>query len=645
MAAGRLILVSVFALPGELEGRWQEIWAMWGLGIRYDFRAAIVGLVPIYLLGLASCFYGGATQVCSWLQKIYSPFLYLAFSLATVANHFYYRTFQKELDVMAFGLKDDDTAAVLSSMVSDYPFFRTMLLVLVVTVSFAWLTRYLWRVLPNIFKGVASPAIKVASLVAFTIVSFMGARGTLLTIPLRQRDRTVSKVPILNNAIPNAVIALDWAWSNYKNVPPYLPVTIEEGAELAMKSLGRGELTESTPDNPYLAKNQPHVVLVVMEGLGSNLLEFDRPGAVDLLGSFRPHMENDFVFRRFLAEDYRTVAALMRILFYCPDMNVTQSLFKSVKIDDSAFDVYKKNGYETVFLHTGLPSWWNMQPYMSVQGVDRTFFSNEFRERYKDTKLDITAGSWGLPDEYIYPLTLELLEKSSKPMFIVIMTLSNHSPFNIPPSYKDRFPIAIDTELLSNFFESKETVGKLLSSYQYANNCIGDFIAAIKGGPLGSRTVVGVTGDHVSAKIKAEHHNGLFLNKAAPFYLYAPKPKLERTKHLYAPERAGSHKDIMPTLYSMSLSGAQYYTVGGRDMLAEKDDPFRAFGYNTRLFMDANGACGIGAEFSNSWHKWGGGWALKPETEAIPEPASEKMQNYEKLYRWQINKRIGGTVK
>jgi phosphoglycerol transferase MdoB-like AlkP superfamily enzyme len=545
---------------------------------------------------------------------------------------------------MIFGLKDDDTAAVLASVMSDYPFFRTMLLVVVVTVSFAWLTHYLWRVLPRYFKGTAHPAAKAALLVSFTIVSFIGARGTLLTIPLRQRDRTVSKVPILNSAIPNAVIALDWAWSNYKNAPPYRPVAAEEGTKLAMEALGRGDLTESAPDSPYLAKNPPHVVLTVMEGFGSNLLEFDRPGDVDLLGSFRPHMENDFVFRRFLAEDYRTVAALMRILFYCPDMNVTQSLFKSAKIGDSAFDVYKRNGYETVFIHTGLPSWWNMQPYMSVQGVDRTFFSNEFREYYKDAKLVINAGSWGLPDEYIFPLTLELLEKSTKPMFIVIMTLSNHSPFNIPPNYKDRFPIALDKELLGNFFESKETVGKILSSYQYANNCIGDFIAAIKDGPLGGRTVIGVTGDHVSAKIKAERHVGLFLNKAAPFYLYAPKPILEHAKHLYAADRAGSHKDIMPTLYSMSLSGAQYYTVGGRNMLAEKDDPNRAFGYNTRMFMDANGACGIGAEFSNSWHRWGEGWALKPETEAVPASVTEKIQNYEKLYRWQINKRIAGNV-
>jgi hypothetical protein len=62
------------------------------------------------------------------------------------------------------------------------------------------------------------------------------------------------------------------------------------------------------------------------------------------------------------------------------------------------------------------------------------------------------------------------------------------------------------------------------------------------------------------------------------------------------------------------------------------------------MFMDANGACGIGAEFSNSWHKWGEGWALKPDAEAVPAPAAEKIQGYEKLYRWQINKRIAGST-
>jgi phosphoglycerol transferase MdoB-like AlkP superfamily enzyme len=385
--------------------------------------------------------------------------------------------------------------------------------------------------------------------------------------------------------------------------------------------------------------------LAVVEGFGANLLEFDRPGEVDLLGSLRPHAKEDFFFKRFLAENFRTMAALTRTLFHCPDMDVTKGLFKKVKLENSAFDIYKQKGYETVFIHTGLPSWWDMQSYLATQGVDRTYFSADFLDRYDDAKLNISAGSWGLPDEFAYRLAFELLEHSSKPMFIVIMTLSNHSPFNVPIGYSDRYPINLDKELLDSFFEREEAARRILSGYQYATNCLGDFIAAVKKGQNGDRTVIGATGDHASAQIKAAYPTGLFLNKASPFYLYVPKSILEHIKHLYEPLRVGSHKDVMPTLYSMSLPGASYYSVGGRNMLAVQDDPARAFGYNIRLFMDVNGACATGDDFSNTWHPWkkgGEGNILSPDPEPISPSVVEKMSNYENLYRWQINARIGG---
>ncbi|MDR2697058.1 MAG: LTA synthase family protein [Holophagales bacterium] len=486
------------------------------------------------------------------------------------------------------------------------------------------------------------PVIKAVLLLGFTFLSFLGTRGTLHSIPLRQRDIFVSKIPILNNAVPNALLALYWAWTDYRDNPSYRPVAVEEGLEFAYKAICQKDLTEKTLENPYLAINPPHVVMVIREGFGSNLLEFDRPGTMDILGSLRPHMEEDFVFRRFLAENFRTAAALTRILFYCPNMNVTRGLFKTVKLDNTAFDVYKQNGYETVFIHTGLHSWWDMRSYMSVQEVDHTYFSDDFIERYKDIKLNMGSGVWGLPDEYAYPLALELLGKSSKPMFIVIMTLSNHSPFDIPHGYKDRFPINPDKEVLNRFFENEETARKILQSYQYANNCVGDFITAVKDSPLGSRTVIGVTGDHASVQLKAKYPDSLFLNKLSPFYMYVPKPILERTNYLYAPERVGSHKDIMPTLYGLSLSNAFYYSVGGRNMLAEQDNPAKAFGYNIRLFMDANGICAIGQDFSNTWHTWRESGSLKLDSEAIPESVAEKIRHYEKLYIWQINARIAG---
>lgn len=54
---------------------------------------------------------------------------------------------------------------------------------------------------------------------------------------------------------------------------------------------------------------------------------------------------------------------------------------------------------------------------------------------------------------------------------------------------------------------------------------------------------------------------------SVPFYLYLPQNL--RDELYYDKNRVGSHKDIFPTLYALSLSGVKYLSLGGRDMPAK----------------------------------------------------------------------------
>jgi phosphoglycerol transferase MdoB-like AlkP superfamily enzyme len=183
----------------------------------------------------------------------------------------------------------------------------------------------------------------------------------------------------------------------------------------------------------------------------------------------------------------------------------------------------------------------------------------------------------------------------------------------------------------------------MLHAFQYAGNCVGDFAAAVKDGPLGDRTIIAATGDHQMRSVKAEYPVDLLLDTAVPFYLYVPKPILEHTPHHYAPERPGSHKDILPTLYALSLSGAPYYSVGGRNLLAERDDPARAFGYNTRLFIDADGVCAIDEAMSGDRYAYGQGLRLGGSLGPVSSVLAEKIRAFGQLRRWQINARVAGV--
>jgi phosphoglycerol transferase MdoB-like AlkP superfamily enzyme len=618
------------------------------MGIRFDFRTATIGFLPLYAIGLIACTHSYATWVWVILQSFWAPFLYFAVSLTTVVNFFYYRTFHNEIDVSVFGLQNDGTKAVMTAALKNYPSIRVILVIAGTTVVFSWITHRAclgfrtW--LPP--SGVWAFFLSIASLLLFSYLYYLGTRGNLRGTPLRQHDRMVSDIPLLNKAVLNAPMALSWAAKNYKDTAPYQPVAHKDGLALAKSAFARENLTDTTPENHWLAENPPHVVSIIMESFASNILDYDEPTNRDLMGSFRQHLDEDIVFRRFISEENHTMLVLARLLFMCPDEKISRSQYKKQKLSGTPFDVYKEKGYETAFIYPGQGSWHDTRAYMSLYGVDHIYYVPDFFEKSLGEKPEMAslASARGLPDEYIFPLVLELLEKATKPMFIVVLTLTNHLPDVPPPNYKDRFPLALDTPSLPDFNTSDSVKRTMLRSNQYSANCVGDFITSIKNSPLADRTVIGAFGDHRMINVRKKPTTGLFLDKAVPFYLYVPKLIQKHVEFHFAPERVGSQKDIFPTLYNLSLSNAQYYSVGGRNMLARQDDPARAFGYNPRLFIDSSGACAIGGDFSGALYNWDNGVTLNPNPEAVPPSVEEKIRAYEQLYRWQINARVAGKT-
>lgn len=60
-----------------------------------------------------------------------------------------------------------------------------------------------------------------------------------------------------------------------------------------------------------------------------------------------------------------------------------------------------------------------------------------------------------------------------------------------------------------------------------------------------------MTGDHNILGVDYAADSDIALARAVPFYLYVPPGY--RGQSTYDPSRPGSHKDILPTLYHLSL--------------------------------------------------------------------------------------------
>jgi phosphoglycerol transferase MdoB-like AlkP superfamily enzyme len=200
------------------------------------------------------------------------------------------------------------------------------------------------------------------------------------------------------------------------------------------------------------------------------------------------------------------------------------------------------------------------------------------------------GNEWGIFDEYLYSFIDEQLRTATRPQFFLVLTTSNHPPFEYPSSYMPR-KMDFSSEFLSRLTVDADLAKKRFHGFQYANQKMGEFLTKIKKSKLNDQTVVALTGDHSYWIAKNVGHDQEFKRYAVPFYIRLPEAYKPANVDV---QKFGSHEDIFPTLYNLTLSD-QTYTKLGQDMLTEHSDAINSSG------IFANKA---GAYHNGKYWKW-----------------------------------------
>ncbi len=628
----RMIFFYLQVDSGMLSGREEDLFRAFWVGSRFDLKVATIGLAPLFLSGLLLAAFRGGFGKLRTVFLYYAAVLFFLLITFSIGNYYYYTTFGNYIDVFVFGLFDDDTGAVLTSVWSDYPVLAALLAVAVITFLMTYIvSRFLrqseyWNIKPMHWS-------LFAVIVVITVFTYAAlARGSLSTLPLKRYHASVSDYDVLNKITPNAFVALEWARADYNKQATFEPVTEEQVVTQMQKVLHQPTPEYTTPENAYLAEHKPHVVMALMEGFGTNVLMEDDAKANDLLGSLRPAFNEDFVFKRFLAGTTATIDTMAMMLFHSNSPNISRSSAQKVKLESSAVLPYKQAGYEVVYITAGNAMWRNLANYLPLQGFDRIVDENTLMREYPESAA--YYGTWGVPDEFAFQYAEKLMEESDKPLMIYLLTVTNHSPFMVPVNYQPK-PVQPGERLNTLLGPMVEHGAALLGAYQYANNALGNFIASVKSSTLKERTIIAATGDHRMRYLEANKPDELAISYSVPFYLYVPEVILNHTDHRYDAQRIGSHKDIFPTLYHYSLSDEDYISLGGKNLLSAGS--IDNFGYNNgRVISEKGVSIPSKSEQIYPWADDGLHNLIQPEHNPDPELAAEyhKLQDY--YLRWQI---------
>lgn len=561
------------ALPETLKNDW--LYAIW-FGLRLDLSIlGYVSIAALVILGSMQAFrFRNRTIRRTLTGYFWTVSILIALFLGS--DMAFYSYFGEHANIMIFGVMDDDTAALLEIAWKNY----NVPLLALIGAAFAVL---LWKGIGYMFRRSeerpippTAISIRIAVFVVLIGASFLAARGSLGHFPISKNIADVSSDPFINQLPQNGVYAITKAYSQYKKSKSddYDLIKMmgykENIAEAFRIHAGErninpadllGSLKHRTLANEGLEKNPPNVVVIMVESFGMPITAYESK-TFDILGRLKKHFDEDILFRNFISGSNGTIASmepfLLNIAARPESTSFGQSRYMQTAFTQAAARVYQSKGYETSYVYGGDLSWRNVGTFFKYQGFDNVEGKGSIVDALGlDAKK--SSHSWGVYDQYAYDFLLQKLSGAKKPQFVYLMTTNNHPPYEIPADYLSK-PLVWSDEMARHMKGDRTLLEKRLHDYAYALDMAGRFMDAIKSDPvLADNTVVVITADNNTIESSMIYDDPVATSKRIPFYLYLP----ERLKpHRIDASAAGSHKDVFPTLYNLTLSNADYTAMG-----------------------------------------------------------------------------------
>ena len=352
------------------------------------------------------------------------------------------------------------------------------------------------------------------------------------------------------------------------------------------------------------ATGKPNIILITVESLSAEYLaHFGNKESIT------PYIDKladgGMLFTNLYATGTRTVRGLEALTLGIPPLPGSSILRRPDNHDMFTIGVpLRENGYKTDFIYGGYSYFDNMKNYF--EGNDFTIIDRSDIPKEKVSYSNV----WGVADENLFDKVIEVADRhhdSKQAFFSLIMTTSNHRPYNFPEGRIDMKP------------------GTRAAVVKYTDYAIGKFIEDAKQKPWFKDTIFVITADHCASSAGRVQ---LPMEKyKIPLIIYAPglvKPSVNNT--------VASQIDIPPTI--LAMTSVNYRSkFFGQDIV--KYPPNRAFistyqllGYikNDKLVVLAPNADPVGYFLLNGEQK-----LAEPDAEMVNEAMSYYQAAYELL--------------
>lgn len=380
----------------------------------------------------------------------------------------------------------------------------------------------------------------------FAGLCMLGIRGRMGYNPIKISQAYFCEDPFLNQVGVNPVFnLLTSALDDRRKENKQLELMDDEEAIVAaQKLLGREGIEGISPlarsVKQSITPNRKNVVMIFMESMSAHLMQ-----AYGQEQSLTPYLDSlyhhSLSFDRIYSAGIHTNHGLYSTLYSFPTIMKRNAMKGSVIPRYSGLPTtLQREGYRNLFFMTHESQYDNMNAFFRTNGFDEIYAE----EDYPKEKI---ANHFGVADDYLYEYALPILGEraaSGNPFFAVLLSISNHPPYVIPPYFKPRSE-RIEDQIV-----------------EFADWSIAQFMASASEQPWFEDTIFLFVGDHGKLVGTPECEMPQSYNHV-PLLIYGAGITPAHHKEF------GGQIDIAPTL--LHLLGIDYTQNNfGIDLLSER---------------------------------------------------------------------------
>ena len=334
---------------------------------------------------------------------------------------------------------------------------------------------WVYRRILGVFDG-RTVGWRVASLGSLAVVmlagfDFLAIRGGTGASVANVSKVYFSPTQFLNHAATNPVFSFLASLGDRVDYADEYPF-FDEAVRAAKFDALRGNGPAAGPTEPVLNTARPNVVIVILESFARTVMDAEVGG--EPVMPYMQRLKGEGIwFENFFANSFRTDRGEVAILSGFPAqtrMSIMKLPAKSRNLPSIARSLAGE-GYATSFAYGGDLNFTNQSSYMYATGWQELIWQ-------KDLRFDAPAADWGYDDALMcdwFADRVIALSDAGKPFLAGLLTLSSHTPFDVPYSKFD---------------------DKVLNAMAFSDECVVNMIDRLKASPAWKDLLVVLVADH-----------------------------------------------------------------------------------------------------------------------------------------------------